>query len=167
MWTRALRAAGRALLRQPRALAWVLPLAWAGLIWWLSSQQSLLGAQRGRALVYWGNLAHATVFGLLALLLLPLVPRAGGWVLLGARELAAIFAATFLYGALDEWHQSRVPGRDASWLDLVTDAVGAACVLWVAAYLTREEASEGGLRRRLLGGLALCAAAAGLSTFGG
>jgi len=33
---------------------------------------------------------------------------------------------TAAYGGLDEWHQSRVPGRDASELDWLADLVGAA-----------------------------------------
>jgi len=167
MWTEALRGAGRALLRQPRALAWVAPLAWAGLLWWLSSHRSLIDTERAQALVYWGNLAHAPAFGILALLLLPLAPRAAGWVRLGARELATVFSLATLYAAVDELHQSRVPGRDASLFDVVTDTVGVACVLWIAVYLSRRDGSEGGLRRRLLAGLALCAGAAVLSTTGG
>jgi len=31
----------------------------------------------------------------------------------------------FFYGMSDEWHQSFVPGRDADWLDLAADTMGA------------------------------------------
>ena len=31
----------------------------------------------------------------------------------------------FFYGMSDEWHQSFVPGRDADWLDLAADTLGA------------------------------------------
>jgi len=34
------------------------------------------------------------------------------------------FVAALLYGLSDEYHQSFVAGRDASWLDLVADGVG-------------------------------------------
>lgn len=37
-----------------------------------------------------------------------------------------------LYGASDEWHQSFVPGRDCSGLDLLADTIG--CTLGVTLY---------------------------------
>ena len=41
----------------------------------------------------------------------------------------AIFCC--LYGLSDEWHQSFVPGRDATVGDVLADACGAICVLIV------------------------------------
>jgi len=42
-----------------------------------------------------------------------------------ARARAALaVACTAAYGALDEWHQSFVPGRHASWADVAADAAG-------------------------------------------
>lgn len=152
------------LLAVPRGLAWIPPLLWGGLIWWLSSRtpEGIPGAGRVWPLVW--NLGHAVLFGLLALLLLPLAPREDGGARLGRRELAAAGLAAVLYGLVDEWRQAGVPGRDASALDLVTDAVGVACVLWIAAYRARGDAGEAGLRRRLLACAGLCLAAAGLAS---
>ena len=69
-----------------------------------------------------------------------------------------------LYGFTDELHQSTVPGRDASLLDLLADFAGALSVVMVIRYLGRKDATDAGLRRSLLFGLFLSVAAAGLST---
>jgi VanZ family protein len=37
---------------------------------------------------------------------------------------AAVCAVALLYALSDEWHQSLVPSREASWLDVAADAVG-------------------------------------------
>lgn len=161
----ALRSVGSHLLRQPRGLAWLAPVLWMAVLWWSSSRPAGVDLGRGMALSFGWNLAHAPAFGLLALLLVPLAPRDSGWARLGPRELAWILALSVGYGAIDEWHQAHVPGRHSSPLDVATDAVGVGCVLWISAYLGREDAREGTLRRRLALCLGLCLAAAGVATF--
>jgi len=119
---------------------------------------------------YWpflANLGHSFLFGTLCLLLAAVVLRpsvAGGWPRLAARRIVGLLAAVGAYGLVDEWHQSRVPGRSPSGLDLLTDLIGAACVLWIIAYLGRANAREGGLRARLFLGVLACAASAALGT---
>ena len=49
----------------------------------------------------------------------------------------AIAAWLLLYGALIEIVQAYVPGRDASWLDLMADAVGIAAGLGLVTLLRR------------------------------
>jgi len=63
------------------------------------------------------KVAHFAVFGLLAILVCRLKP---GWRF---AVLAAVL--TSVYGGLDEWHQSFVPGRKAGPDDWVADTLGA------------------------------------------
>lgn len=164
-WLGGLRGVLRALRRQPRALAWVAPVAWMGLLWWASDQPARPDLGRGAALALAWNLAHAPAFATLALLLLPLAPRRWSRAGAGRGEQVWALLVAVAYGVVDEWHQSWVPGRQASALDVATDAAGALCALWIAGYVGREGAEEAGLRRRLLVGLALCLATAGAVTF--
>jgi len=157
-----LRGVGRALQRIPARLAWLPAGLWMGLIWVLSS----LSADEGRVghlTAFVSNLAHAPAFGLLALWLALLLPRAQGWPRLDRRAVLALLAVVLCYGAIDEWHQSFTPGRDPSALDVLTDVVGGACTLWIVAYLSRPAAAEAGLWRRLALGLFLCALTAALA----
>jgi len=166
---RCLRAAGEVLLAQPRFLAWLAPVAWAFLIFRLSSSDGAL--EDLPVLPFQGfiwNFAHTLVFGLLALLVVPVAPRrtsAGRrWTALtGVGALWTVLLVT-LYGFTDELHQSTVPGRDASLFDVLSDGVGAASVMVIVLYLGRPGRGPGGLRARLLGAAAACAAAAGLAT---
>ena len=57
---------------------------------------------------------------------------------------AIFFAASVLsalYGLSDEFHQSFVPGRDASWGDALADALGgiAGALLWWALYRWQQK----------------------------
>ena len=66
---------------------------------------------------------HIVEFGVMAALMY----RVAAWIRpTGAPYLwAVVVVATAAYGATDEFHQSFVPGRYASWLDLGYDATGA------------------------------------------
>ncbi len=156
---RALRRVGGGLQRLPRRLAWIPVLAWVALIWYLSSQSSD-DEPSPPWLGFVSNLAHAPLFGLLALWLALLLPREGGWPRLTRWAIAGLLAGVVLYGVADELHQSTVEGRDASLLDIITDGVGAACTLWIVHYVGGSGASEGGLWKRLALGVLACATAA-------
>jgi VanZ family protein len=98
-----------------------LPVAlWAALIFTLSSVPDL-----GTGLGGWDTvlrkLAHTGEYGVLGALLLRAVGRV---------EVA--FGLGVLYALSDELHQTLVPGRSGTLLDLAIDAVGVACgiVLW-------------------------------------
>jgi hypothetical protein len=66
------------------------------------------------------KMAHAGIFGLLALLLWFGFNRRGAWW---------IFGIVVLNGLADEGHQLFLPGRDADWTDLMADFVGGGIVL--------------------------------------
>jgi VanZ family protein len=74
----------------------------------------------------WDKLAHVGYF--LALTLLLMHGLRGPW------WLAPLLAV--LVGAGDEWHQLSLPGRQAGWIDVLADAVGAGLGLvvhWLSA----------------------------------
>ena len=167
---RAFRTVGRALLRQPRLLAWVTPVVWAALIFQLSSLEpgtAPLAFDTLGGLVT--NLAHPAIFGILALLLVPVLGRVRGedgrrWTSMTPESALWIVALVTLYGFTDELHQSTVEGRDASLLDVLSDFTGALAVVLVVRFIGRGDASDRGLRRALLVALLASLAAAGLST---
>lgn len=164
--TRALRVAGGFLLRVPRALVLLLAALWALLIYDLSSHARPLAVAESPLWELVSNLAHAPLFGILALLLAAalLREREGGWPRPDRARATLVLLLTAAYGVFDELHQSRVPGRDESYLDVLTDAVAAALVLWIVAVLSRAELSERQLLGRLAVGLLLCLASAALAT---
>jgi VanZ family protein len=90
---------------------------------------------RSAAEVYFFNLAHPFLYGGLALaMLLRLDPGAP----LRFTASFAVLGLAGLAGALDEWHQSGVPGRDGTLLDWVADLLGAAAALWLASRLSQK-----------------------------
>lgn len=62
---------------------------------------------------------------------------------LGAAGLVCSVAACALFGMLDEWHQSFVPGRDASGFDVLADVTGAVLALSAAAMVIPRNTTHG------------------------
>ena len=93
---------------------WLPVVAWAGLIFALSSISDL-GTELGTWDLVLRKLAHAAEYAVLGFLLV----RALG------REIAAL-AVGIAYAASDELHQHFVPGRQGSPLDVLLDSVGVA-----------------------------------------
>ena len=95
-------------------------VAWAGLIFAFSSVPDLGTGLGGWDLVL-RKIAHAAEFAVLGALLARAVGTA--WL---------AFALGALYAVSDEVHQSFVPGRQGSALDVAIDVVGVALgvVLW-------------------------------------
>ncbi len=157
---RVLRAIGAALLRIPRERAIVPVLLWAGVIFFMSSRPAPSLGGAGEFAGVLGNFAHALEYGVFAVFLALLAPRAAGWVDLRPRAVATILAVVLLYAASDEWHQSFTPHRDASVFDVLTDLTGASATLACIAALGRRDAGRALGIRFALGLLASLAAAA-------
>jgi hypothetical protein len=162
---RALRLAGRALQALPRAAACIPVVAWLALIWHLSATPATVEPGPWWDSVLY-NSAHGPLFGMLALWMLIGAPRRGGWPRIDGRTIAGVLGLVASCGILDEFHQSFTPNRSVSLGDVMTDITGAACVLWIAAYAGRPDATERGMRARFAAGVVLCLAAGALSTVG-
>ncbi len=100
--------------------AWLPVVAWAAVIFAFSSVPDLGTGLGGWDLVL-RKLAHAAEFAVLGALLARATGRVG-----------LAFAIGTLYAASDELHQSFVPGRLGSPLDVAIDAIGvvAGVLLW-------------------------------------
>lgn len=108
-----------------KRLAYFIPaMAWAGLIFFLSSRHSLPSLYPFEG---FDKIVHASFYGVLAGLLL--FGARGPW----GRRAFAWAAVASAYGVTDELHQSFVAGRSCDVFDWLADTVGAlVCVmLWL------------------------------------
>ena len=122
------------------AVAWLPAVLWMAFIFYLSAQSRPLGKTPSTALSY---SAHFGEYAVLAFLLFWAQLSRGRWKGRVTLSLAISFVLAALYGASDEFHQSFVPGRDASPLDVAADAAGAAFALiligrWGHDFLWRQ-----------------------------
>ncbi len=104
----------------PFLRSWVPVLAWAGLIFALSSVPDLGTGLGGWDLVL-RKVAHIAEYAILGALLARATSRTG-----------LAFALGVLYAVSDEIHQAFVPGRMGSPVDVAIDALGVAIgvALW-------------------------------------
>ena len=120
-------------LRLP--VLWCAVFVYCAVIFTLSSIPARYHA--GGGVWEYDKLAHGLLYGGL------------GWVLwqalrVGRRNANGFFIAVAaivlagLYGASDEWHQSFVPGRSPSLMDLLADVVGATTSVSMSVFLTRR-----------------------------
>ena len=107
------------------------------IVFWLSSLSHVPGAQH-----FWDKLLHTVGYTVLSVLAL----RAfhGGLARLRPEPTLYAALAVILWGISDEIHQSFVPGRDASPLDVLADAVGfvIAALLFAASTLRSARAER-------------------------
>jgi VanZ family protein len=101
-------------------LRWGPAVAWAALIFFLSSLSALPDAPAGIT----DKHAHFAVYAVLGATLVwgltDRAPRRTSWA-----TVAVVILAATIYGVSDEGHQSFVPGREVSGYDLAADAAGA------------------------------------------
>jgi VanZ family protein len=123
--------------RRWRAAAWVGAVAWAALLFWLSSLPG--GTAPVSPFPFPGDdkVVHAGAYAVLGGLLRVAIGRTGPAIALAAA-----------YGASDEFHQAFVPGRDADVFDWFADVAGAVLGAALAARATRRpwRSSRGGDR---------------------
>jgi len=101
---------------------WFPPFAWAGAIYLMSAQPSLV-TPLGKWDFLVRKIAHAVEYAVLA----ALVARVFSFYGAAARRTAFYaFLIAVLYAFTDEYHQSLVPGRFAAWTDVLIDSFGAA-----------------------------------------
>ena len=83
------------------------------------------------------KLIHITLYGVLAWL------TARGVEVWSIRNALVVFILVSAFAAIDEWHQSFIPGRFTSGADLVADILGAGVgvLAFQAAHRRRESVS--------------------------
>jgi VanZ family protein len=82
---------------------------------------SVPGSAIPKPLIPYDKVVHFMAYGLFAVLLSRDIAQVTG--LVRAALFAIVIAATF--GAVDEWHQRFIPGRDTDLADWRTDVIGA------------------------------------------
>ncbi len=119
------------------AVRWVAPLAWMGLIFYLSAQSSLPDLTPGAPSLQ-EIAGHMFVYFVLAFL--------WRWALAGAGVRHASWWALLivaLYGISDEFHQSFVPNRTPSFSDWTNDLLGGGIALGAVWWMGRRRGGIG------------------------
>ena len=117
-----------------RWLAWIPPLAIAAGLWWASSTPDLAIAS-GTLDTVLRKAAHVGVFGLLAGSLIVALRATGAPP---ARAITGATAIALLYAAVDEIHQSQVPTRNGTPVDVAIDALGIGVAAGLGVYRLRR-----------------------------
>lgn len=163
------RSSGRRAVALPRAFWFALALAWAGGIYYLSSRPSP-PAEVSYGWAWIANMAHAPLYGLLALWLALALPRGDSplghkWARLEPKHFHLVLWSVVAYAISDELHQSAVFGRDASPFDLFTDFCAAFITLQVATAAPTNITTRA-MRHRLTKGVVICCLAGLAATVG-
>jgi VanZ family protein len=113
-------------LNIPRLLSiYAPPIIWAGLIFFLSDQSTLPGASHPFIDLIFKQTAHIFVYAVLHFLI---------WRT-NKRSLFIPILLAFAYALIDEFHQSFIPGRTATIIDIGFDSMG----ILISHYLTHRQ----------------------------
>lgn len=117
-----------------RWLAWIPPVAIAGALWWASSTPDLAIAS-GTLDTVLRKMAHVAVFGALggSLIIALRVSGAGA-----PRAIVGGTALALAYAIVDEVHQTQVPTRNGSPIDVAIDAFGIGVAAALGVYRLRR-----------------------------
>lgn len=128
---------------------WIaLSLIWMAVIFGFSHQANsgaMTEAVLGDANVLIRKSAHVTEYAVLFCLYWQVLKRLSCWSGRTAFKLFLTLLMVALYAKSDEWHQSFVPGRSSSDLDVLVDTAGGViglvvCLLWQLA--TKNKANK-------------------------
>jgi VanZ family protein len=118
------------LSRLEKISLWLPVLLWAGFIFYLSSVPHLRFFANNLVDFIVRKIGHMGVFGILARLLARAFTRSTFWS--WKKIFAVSLVLSILYACTDEYHQSFVPGRHPSVMDVAIDSFGAWTALgWV------------------------------------
>ena len=115
---------------------WLPPVLWMGLIFIVSAQPTLPHHPDDLFDTILKKAAHMMEYGTLAFLLWRALSRGRG--ALSRSALVTAFVVSVLYAASDEYHQTFVPGRNGTPVDVGIDAVGVLVALLVVGSLGRK-----------------------------
>jgi len=119
---------------------WLPPVLWMGVIFIVSAQPTLPYYPDTLLDLILKKAAHMIEYGILAFLLWRALSRGRGTLSWSA--LVTAFVVSVLYAASDEYHQSFVPGRNGTPVDVGIDAVGALVALLVVGSLGKKRRRE-------------------------
>lgn len=108
---------------------WAAVLGWMGIIFWLSSQPHLITNNNPLISFIISSSGHFFVYAVLA----SLVYKASfiSFKIPISQIILLSLLISLLYAFSDEYHQSFVPGRDANFIDVGWDLLGAILALYL------------------------------------
>lgn len=105
-----------------KLVSWIAVLSWMGFIFWLSSKSKVIPVINPLASYFISSLGHIIVYAVLYLLVHRAIHCSVGFT--NKKTIWLSLLIMFLYGISDEYHQSFVPGRESSIMDLGFDLLG-------------------------------------------